>query len=82
LGNGLFFNKLGEISPKRFAQNHLCLPQVVLGVFQSQYLENITTHTKMSIFGEKKGLTLRGEFFFFEIAIFREQVLACRQNIA
>ncbi len=41
LGNGLFFNKMGEISSKHFAQNHLCLPQVVLGVFFNRNISRI-----------------------------------------
>ncbi len=52
-----------NVSPKTICVYH----KWFWGVFQSQYFENIATYTKMGIFGEKKGLTLRGEFFFLKL---------------
>jgi hypothetical protein len=82
LGNDLFFNKLGEISQKRFAQNHLCLPQVVLGGFSIAIFREYCDLYKDGHFWGKKGSHITRGIFLLEIAIFREQVLACRQNIA
>jgi hypothetical protein len=65
LGNGFFFNKMGEISLKHFAQNHLCLPQVVLGGFSIAIFPEYCDSSKDGHFLAKTGLTLQGGIFIF-----------------